>query len=186
MWRTRRSANNTGCQRLTAAEDIGVNLLRRDAQGGEGHFHVRHETRWAAEVKIRPSRHACLVESRLRQATGRIKILPDALARRRPAVAHIAARMRQCVHKTTSFIRECVVLPIVGAVEPPYLPRRARCGQRVQHGKNRRHAYSSAEQHQRTVSRLQDKTAARRADVECIAHMNMFSRREESIYASQN
>src|SRR5271155_2461944 len=50
--------------------------------------------------------------------------------------------------------------------------RRRKC---VQHRQNRCGADPSTEQYDRSLSRLQNKTSARRADVEMVAHMEMLS-----------
>ncbi|TCK32756.1 hypothetical protein B0G84_8627 [Paraburkholderia sp. BL8N3] len=65
-------------------EDFGVDPLWRDAQGSERRFHVRHEARWAAEIKIHTlrARQPC----RAQPATGeRSRQSPRRCARASPA-----------------------------------------------------------------------------------------------------
>src|SRR5271169_1854614 len=91
MWRSHRSADDTRSHRLAAVEDFDVNPLRRYARGCECLFHVCHKASRPAEIDVRLSRDADLVEDRSRQVTGGVEILAHLVARARPAVTNIPA-----------------------------------------------------------------------------------------------
>src|ERR1700756_1066586 len=131
MRSSRRYANDTRCHRLTAVEDFGVNPLWRYAQGRERLFHVCHEASRPAEVDIRLSRDADLVENQPRQVTGSIEILAHLVARVRPAVTNIAAAVGEREHETADFGGKWMMLPVARRVQPQDLPRRAGRRQRV-------------------------------------------------------
>src|SRR4029077_18537878 len=97
MRRSRRCADDTRGHRLAAVADFGMNPLRRHAEGCERLFHVCHEACRAAEVGIRLSREADLVEDRLRQVTGSVEILAHLIALARPAVTDVAAAVGKLV-----------------------------------------------------------------------------------------
>src|SRR5206468_4891850 len=127
-----------------------------------------------AEVDIRLSWDADLVEDRSRQVTGSLEILTHLVARVRPAVTNIAAAVREREHEAPDFGGEWMMLPIASRVQPQDLPCRAGLRKRVQHRQNRRRSDSRAEQHHRPLSGLQNEASARRADVESIAHPDML------------
>ena len=68
-------ADDAGRHRLAAVEELDVNPLRRHAHGGERLFHLRHEASRPADVDVRVSWNADLVEDRSRQVTGRVEVL---------------------------------------------------------------------------------------------------------------
>src|SRR3981081_4544205 len=76
-----------------------MNPLRRHVQGCERLFHVCHEASRPAEVAIRLSRDADLVEDRSRQVTGSVETLAHLVARARPAVTNIAAAVGEREHE---------------------------------------------------------------------------------------
>src|SRR6266699_2776899 len=125
MRSSRRCADDTRSHRLAAVEEFDVNPLRRDAKRRERLFHICHEAIRPAEVDIRVSRDAGLVEDGSRQVTGRVEILTDLVARARPAVANIAAATRERGHKAADFGGEWMMLPIASRVQPQDLPCRA-------------------------------------------------------------
>src|SRR5215472_5853682 len=91
MWSPRRCADDTRRHRLAAVEDFDANPLRHQARGCERLFHVCHEASWPAEIDVRLSRDADLVEDRSRQVTGGVEILAHPVARTRLAVTDVAA-----------------------------------------------------------------------------------------------
>src|SRR5262249_5704167 len=93
MRSSRRGADDPGSHRLATVEDLEVNPLRCYAQGCERLFHVCHEAVGSAEVDIRLSRDADLVQHRSRQVTGSVEIVPHPVARARPGVTDITAAM---------------------------------------------------------------------------------------------
>src|SRR5947209_11698120 len=99
MRSSRRCADDTRGHRLAAVEDFDVNPLRRHAQACEGHFHLCHEASRPAEVDIRLSWDADLVEDRSRQVTGSVEILTHLVARARPSVKNKAANVRESKHE---------------------------------------------------------------------------------------
>src|SRR5260370_23319934 len=174
MWSSRRCADDTRSHRLAAVEDFDMNPLRRHVQGCERLFNVCHEASRPAEVDIRLSRDADLVEDRSRQVTGSVKILAHLVARARPAVANIAAAAGEREHEAADFGGKWIMLPLASRVQPKDLPCRAGRRQRVEHPQNRRRPDSRAEQHHGPLSGLQNEASARRADVENIAHPDML------------
>ena len=153
MRSSRRRADDTGSHRLAAVENLDVNPLRRHAHGCECLLHVCHEASRPAEVDIRLSRDADLVEHRSRQVTGRVEILAHPVVRARPAVADIAAAVGERGHEAADLGGEWMMLPIASRVQPQDLPRRASRRQRVQHRQNGRRPDSRAEQHDRAALR---------------------------------
>ena len=169
-----RRADDTRCHRFTAVEDFDVNPLGRHAPRGERFLHLGHEAIRPADVDISLSRDADLLEHRSRQVTGRVEVFRHPVAWAWRAVTHIAAAVREREHQPIDLAGEWMMLAIASPVQPPHLPRRASRRQRVQHRQNRRRTDSRAEQHDRPLSRLQDETAARRADVKNIADPDML------------
>src|SRR5262249_4095945 len=88
--------------------------------------------------------------------------------------------MRERAHQPADLAAEWMMLPIARPVEPQDLPCRAGRCQRMQHRQNRRRSDARADQQQRALSRLQDEAAARRADVENIAHADMVPQVDSS------
>src|SRR6266481_9488415 len=103
MRRSRRCADDTRGHRLAAVEDFDVNPLRSNAQRCERLFHICHEAIRTAEVDIRLSWNAGLVEDRSRQVTGSVKILAHFVARAWPAVTDVAAAVRERRDETSNF-----------------------------------------------------------------------------------
>src|SRR5262249_55030512 len=149
--------------------------LRRDTQGGERLFHVCHEACRPAEIYLRIAWHADLAQDQPRQVAGRVEIVAHLVLRAWPAVADMAAAVREHADEAADFGGEGMMLPIASPVEPQDLPWRAGRGQRVQHRQNRRGTDSSAEQYHRPLSGLQNEASARRTDVEGIAHPDMLA-----------
>src|SRR5262249_43029424 len=106
--------------------------------------------------------------------TDGVEILTHPVARARPAVTNVAAAVRERAHEAADFVGEWMMLAIPSRVQPPDLSRRVFRRQRVQHRWNRRGPDSRAEQQHRLLSGLQNEASARRADVESIAHADMF------------
>src|SRR5262249_12934342 len=94
MWSSCHCAHDTRGHRLTAVEDFDVNPLRRHTEGRERFFHVCHEASRPAEVNIRVSWNAGLVEDRSRQVTRTVEILAHCVARAWPAVTNITGGLR--------------------------------------------------------------------------------------------
>src|SRR5882724_7646177 len=172
---SRRCADDTRGHRLAAVEHFDLNPLRLHTQGCERLFHLGHEASRPAEVHIRVSWDADLIEDRPRQVTGSVEILTQLVPRARPAVANIAAAVRERGHDAADFGGEGMMLPIASRVEPQDLPCRAGRGKRVQHRQHGRRPDSRAEQYHRPLSRRQNEAPARRADVESIAHPDMLA-----------
>src|SRR5467141_3629908 len=106
MRNSRRCADDAWSHRLAAVEDFDVNPLRSNAQRCERLFHVCHEAIRPAEIDIRFSWNAGLVEDRSRQVTGRVKILAHLVARAGPAVTNVAAAVREREHEAANFVGE--------------------------------------------------------------------------------
>ena len=149
-------------------------LLRRYARGCERLFHVCHEASRPAEIDVRLSRDADLVEDRSRQVTNSVEILANLVARGRPAVTNIPAAVGESEHEAADFGNEWMMLPITSRVQPQGLSRGPNRRQRVQHRQNRRCSDSCAEQHHRPLSRLRNEASTRQAHVECIAHTDLL------------
>src|SRR5438876_6314901 len=175
MWTSRHCADYARCHRLAAVENFDVNLLRRHAHSRECLFHVCHEPSRPAEVDIRISWDADLIENRSRQVTASVEVLTHPVIQSRLAVTNMAAAVRERTHEAADFIGERMMSAIASRVHPQDLSCRASRRQRVQHRQNWRRADSRAEQHQRPVSGLQNEASPRRADVESIAHPDMLS-----------
>src|SRR4029077_9032948 len=92
---SRRCAHDARIHRLAAIENFDVNPLWRYAKSCERLFHVCHETMWPAEIGIRISRDADLVEHRSRNVTRSVEILTALCARVRPAVTNKSAGVRE-------------------------------------------------------------------------------------------
>src|SRR5258708_13168084 len=103
MWSSRRCADDTRSHRLAAIEDFDMNPLRRHVQGCERLVHVCHEASRPAEVDIRLSRDADLVEDRSREVTGSVEILAHLVARARPAATTIPAAVADPEHEAADF-----------------------------------------------------------------------------------
>ena len=99
----RRCADHTWSHRLAAVEDFGMNPLRRHAHGRKHRFHLCHEAGRPAEVDIRLSLNADLVEVRSRQVTGDVEILAHSVARARPGVANISPAPGERRHEAADF-----------------------------------------------------------------------------------
>ena len=95
-----------------------VNPLRRYARGCERLFHVCHEASWPAEIDVRLSRDADLVEDRSRQVTGGVEILAHLVVRVRLAVTNIPAAVGEREHEAADFGGEWMMLPITSRVQP--------------------------------------------------------------------
>lgn len=83
--------------------------------------------------------------------------------------------VRERGHQAADFGRERMMPTIARCVQPPDLTRGAGRRQRVQHRQYRRCPDSRTEQHQRPFPGLQNKAAARRTDVERVAHHDVLS-----------
>jgi len=94
-------------------EDFDMNPLRRHVQGRERIFHVCHEAIWAAEIDIRLSRDADLLQDRSRQVTGRLEILAHLIW---PAIANIAAAVGEREHEVADFGCKWMKPPVAGRV----------------------------------------------------------------------
>src|SRR5262249_8629906 len=167
-------ADNSGGHRLTAVEDFDVDPLRRHTHGRERLGHFRHEATWPTQVDFRLTRHAGFVESGSRQMTGTIEILAHPLVQSWLAVTHVIASVRKRAHEVADFSGKRVMPAITCGMDPEDLPCRAVSRQGVQHRQNRCHSDPSADQRDRSLSRLQNETSARRADVESVAHTDML------------
>src|SRR5262249_32510612 len=95
MRRSRRCADDTRSHGLAAVEDFDLDSPRRHAQGCERLSHLCHETSRPAEVDIGLLWDAELVEDRPRQVPDGVEILTRLVRRARPAVADIAAAVRE-------------------------------------------------------------------------------------------
>src|SRR6266850_5607870 len=122
---SRRRADDTRGHRLAAVEHFDVNPLRRHTQGCERLFHLGHEASRPAEVYIRVSWDADLIEDRPRQVSRSVETLTELVPRGRPAVANIAAAVRERGHDAADFGGEGMMLAIASGVEPQDLPCRA-------------------------------------------------------------
>src|ERR1700731_3137964 len=111
MWSARRCADDTRSHRLAAVEDFDMNPFRRHVQGCERLFHVCHEASRPADVDLRFSWNADLVEDRSRQVTGSVEILAHLIARARPAVTNIAATVGEREHEAADFGGKWMMLP---------------------------------------------------------------------------
>ena len=120
-----RCTDDTRGHRLTAVEDFDVNLLRLHAQLCERLFHLRHEASRPAEVDIRLSWDADVVEDRAREVTGSVEILTHLVARPRAAVTNIAAGVGEREQEPADFGGKRMMLSIASPVEPQDLPRRS-------------------------------------------------------------
>src|SRR5262245_1496452 len=174
MWSSRYCADDTGSHRLAAIEDLDMNPLRRHAHGRERLLHVCHEASRTAEVDIRFSREADLVEGRSRKVTGGVETLAHLVLRARPALAGVAAAMGEGGHEAADFCGRWMMLPVASRMQPQDLPCRVGRRQRVQHSQDRRRTDPGAEQHHGPLPGLQDEASTRRADVENIAHPDML------------
>src|SRR5262249_49469952 len=74
MRSSRRCVNDTRRDRLAAIEDFDVNPLRRHAQSHEHFFHVCHKASRPAEIDIRLSWEADLIEHSSRQMASCVEI----------------------------------------------------------------------------------------------------------------
>jgi len=174
MGSTCHAANDAGIRGLAAVEDFGMNLLRRHTQLRKRLFHVRHEACRSAEIDVRLPGDTRRIEHRLRHMTRRVEMLTHLVARIRGAIADIAAAMAQREHETVRFGSERMMFAVARCMHPQDLSRRPIRGQRVQHGQNGRRADSRAKEHHRPVSRLENETSARSADVEHVARPDLL------------
>src|SRR5262249_16502205 len=107
--------------------------------------------------------------------TSSVEIFANFVVRTRSAVTNKTAAVREREHEAANFGDKWMMLPIASRVHPQNLACRTGGRQRVQHGKNRCHADSRAEQHYWALSRLQNKASARRAHIESIAHADVVA-----------
>ena len=168
-------ADDTRGHRLAAVEHFDVDPLRRQAHRGERLLHVCHEASRSAEVDICLCWDVDVLEDRPREVARGVEILTHPVARPWPAVAHIAAAVREREHEAADFGGEWMILPIASSVQPQDLPSRASSHQCVQHREKRGRPDSRAEQQHRPLSGLQSESSARRADVEDIARPGMVA-----------
>src|SRR5215469_5328366 len=113
---------------------------------------VVHEMWGPTEVELRITRYAKTAQHGDRKPSEGVKVLPKAICRTGLAVADVASALGERSEQIACLLSERMLCAVAGSVEPPYLPPRPFCCQRVQHGKHRRCSHTGAQKDDRAFA----------------------------------